>query len=78
MLAWPLARQHGVGCAMFLLLDVPAALVWTAIWVGIGWLLGERWAAAPDDLRWVGLALAAALAISLLALWRRRRRLAVP
>jgi membrane protein DedA with SNARE-associated domain len=75
MLAWPLARDHGIRYPTFLLLDVPAALAWTAIWVGAGWLLGHRWADASDELRWIAaaLALAAALAFTLLTLWHRRR-----
>jgi membrane protein DedA with SNARE-associated domain len=75
MLAWPLARGHGVSYPVFLLLDVPAATAWTAIWVGGGWLVGERWAAASDELRWAGAGVAAVLTVGgvLVVLWRRRR-----
>ena len=75
VLAWPLARDHGVGYATFLALDVAAALAWTAIWVGLGWLLGARWAEAPAEIRWISVALAIAAAASfLVARWWRRRR----
>ena len=75
VLAWPLARDHGVGYATFLALDVAAALAWTAIWVGLGWLLGGRWAEAPAEIRWISVALAIAAAASfLVARWWRRRR----
>jgi membrane protein DedA with SNARE-associated domain len=80
VLAWPLARDHGVGYAMFLALDVAAALAWTAIWVGLGWLLGARWAEAPAEIRWISVALAITAAASFLVArwWRRRRRRPAP
>jgi membrane protein DedA with SNARE-associated domain len=76
VLAWPLARENGVGYVTFLALDLLAALVWTAIWVGLGWLLGSRWAEAPAEIRWISAGLAvAAVAIFLVARrWRRRRQ----
>ena len=75
VLAWPLARDHGVRYPTFLALEVPAALVWTAVWVGLGWLLGAHWADAPVEARWVGagLAVAGGLAFLLVRLWRRSR-----
>jgi membrane protein DedA with SNARE-associated domain len=72
--AWPLARRHGVGYLMFLALDVPAALAWTAVWVGLGWLLGARWADAPDEARWVGVGLVVVAAATMVAVRLRRRR----
>ena len=76
VLAWPLARENGVGYVTFLALDVLAALVWTSIWVGLGWLLGSGWAEAPAEIRWISAGLAvAAVAIFLVARrWRRRRQ----
>jgi membrane protein DedA with SNARE-associated domain len=75
LLAWPLARQHGVGYPTFLALDTAAALVWTSIWVGLGWFLGDRWANASTEARWVGVALGAIATLAFLGfqLWRRLR-----
>lgn len=42
-LAWPVAAARGVGYAKFLLLDLVAASLWTSLWVGMGWMVGERW-----------------------------------
>jgi membrane protein DedA with SNARE-associated domain len=74
VLAWPLARDHGVRYPLFLALDVPAALAWTSIWVGLGWFLGDRWSQASAEARWVGLALGAAGTLALgFQVWRRLR-----
>jgi membrane protein DedA with SNARE-associated domain len=76
IVAWPLARDHGLGYPAFLALDVPAALVWSSTWVGLGWFLGGRWAEATDETRWLGgaMALVAAVVFTSVVLWRRRRR----
>ena len=76
VLAWPMARGHGVSYPLFLALDLVAALVWTSIWVGLGWFLGDRWSQASAEARWVGLALGAAGALALVGfqVWRRRQR----
>jgi membrane protein DedA with SNARE-associated domain len=75
LLAWPLARQHGVRYPTFLALDVAAALAWTSTWVGLGWFLGDRWANASAEARWVGVALGAAATLVFLGfqVWRRFR-----
>jgi membrane protein DedA with SNARE-associated domain len=75
VLAWPPAREHGLGYATFLLLELPAALAWTALWVGLGWLLGAQWRAASAEVQWasVGLLVAAAAAVLATRFWRRRR-----
>ncbi len=75
VLAWPLARDHGVRYLTFVALEVPAALLWTVLWVGLGWLLGARWADAPAEARWVsvGVAFAGALAFFSYRAWRRLR-----
>lgn len=76
VLTWPLAREHGVGYASFVALEVPAALAWTTIWVGLGWLLGERWAqASSSEARWLGLGVGALVVLAFVGrrLWRRRR-----
>jgi membrane protein DedA with SNARE-associated domain len=79
VLAWPLAREHGVGYATFLAFELPSALVWTSIWVGLGWLLGERWSQASSEARWLGggvasLVLLAVLLVRLVRRYRARRR----
>jgi membrane protein DedA with SNARE-associated domain len=76
LLAWPLARQHGVRYPTFLALDAVAAVVWTSIWVGVGWFLGDRWASASAEARWVGVAFGAIATLAFLGfqLWRRLRR----
>jgi membrane protein DedA with SNARE-associated domain len=75
LLAWPLARQHGVGYPTFLALDTVAALVWTSIWVGLGWFLGDRWANASTEARWVGVSIGAIATLAFVGfqLWRRFR-----
>jgi membrane protein DedA with SNARE-associated domain len=76
ILTWPLVRGHGVGYPTFLALDLVAALAWTSIWVGLGWLLGDRWANASAEARWVGVALGIAGALTFLGfqIWRRLRQ----
>jgi membrane protein DedA with SNARE-associated domain len=76
MLTWPLARQHGVRYPTFLVLDLVAALAWTSTWVGLGWFLGDRWANASAEARWVGVALGIAGVLAFLGfqIWRRVRQ----
>jgi len=73
LLAWPLAREHGVGYGAFLLFDVAGALLWSGLWVGLGWLLG--WRAASGEMAWVGPAVLVAGLLGLFGarLWRRVR-----
>jgi membrane protein DedA with SNARE-associated domain len=75
LLAWPLARDHGIGYGAFLLYDVAGALSWSVLWVGIGWLVGERWRAVADHMVWLGPAVLVAGVLALLVprLWRRAR-----
>ena len=70
-----LARPHGVGYPTFLAFDVIGSLVWSSVWVGLGWLLGDYALEAAADAGWVGLVIAGAgVAIVLtLRLWRRVR-----
>jgi len=79
MLAWPLARSHGVDYPRFVLADVAGALAWSTLWIGVGWLLGERWPDAAGEARWVGPAMMTAVVATALSvrLWRRRRQRAV-
>lgn len=75
VLAWPLARDHGIRYPTFVALEVPAALVWTGTWVGLGWLFGAHWAEASAEARWVSVSLAGvgALAFVVFRLWQRVR-----
>ena len=76
VLTWPLARAHGVRYATFVALDVPVAIVWTAKWVVLGWLFGERWKqATTTEAWWLGGGVVALVLIAFVArrLWRRRR-----
>jgi len=77
LLAWPLARPHGVGYTTFLLFDAIGSLLWSSVWVGLGWLLGEHALGAAGDAGWVGLAIAGAGVVVVLSLrvWRRLRLL---
>ena len=75
LLAWPLARPHGVGYPTFLLFDVVGAVLWATVWVGLGWFLGERALDAAAGAGWIGLAMAAAgvTVVFSVRLWRRAR-----
>jgi membrane protein DedA with SNARE-associated domain len=75
LLAWPLARPHGVGYPTFLVADALGSLAWSGVWVGLGWLLGDYALEAAVDAGWVGVALAGAgiAIIVTLRLWRRAR-----
>jgi len=76
LLAWPLARPHGVGYPTFLLFDAIGALVWSAVWVGLGWFLGEAALDAAGDAGWIGVAMVGAglLVFVGVRMWRRVRR----
>jgi membrane protein DedA with SNARE-associated domain len=75
LLAWPLARPHGVKYPTFLLFDAIGSLLWSAVWVGLGWLLGEHALDVAGEAGWVGFAMAAAgiVAVVSVRLWRRAR-----
>jgi len=75
VVAWPLAREHGVTYPTFLALDVLAALAWTTKWAGLGWLLGAHWSEASAEVRWGTLALGVVGVLVYVAvrLWRRAR-----
>ena len=76
LLAWPLARPHGVGYPTFLLFDVIGSLLWSSVWVGLGWFLGEQALDAAGDAGWIGLAMVAAgiVVVVSVRLWRRARQ----
>src|SRR6267143_3427866 len=37
VVAWPMLARNGLGWTRFTALDAVGALVWSAIWVGLGW-----------------------------------------
>ena len=74
---WPLLLRRGLGWPRFVALDGVGAVVWSAIWVGLGWIVGDQWQDAVQTVSgWLVLAGAvAALAVAgPLALWAWRRR----
>jgi membrane protein DedA with SNARE-associated domain len=77
--AWPLLVRRGLRWPRFVAFDAVGALVWSAIWVGLGWIVGDQWHDAAQTVSgWLvlaGVVVMASLA-SLLALraWRRRAR----
>lgn len=76
VLAWPLARKSGVGYARFLLYDAAGAVLWTATWVLIGWLVGDRWESVVASVGgWmVAILIAAAAVLAAVVMFRRRAR----
>ena len=77
VVAWPALVRNGIGWPRFVALDAVGAFVWSAIWVGLGWVVGDHWQdAAQSASGWLVLAgavfvvgLAGPLA---LRAWRRR------
>jgi membrane protein DedA with SNARE-associated domain len=79
LVAWPVLVRNGLSWPRFLILDALGAFVWSSIWVGLGWIVGERWQeAAQSASGW--LAITAAVVVIALAgpvalrVWRRRTR----
>ena len=79
VVAWPVLVRNGLRWPRFLALDALGAFVWSTIWVGLGWIVGDQWQdAAQTASGW----LAAAAAVLIVALagplalrgWRRRAR----
>ena len=60
----------------FALYDAAASLLWSAVWVGLGWFLGEHALDAVGDAGWIGFAVVGAgiVAVLGLRLWRRARQ----
>ena len=79
VVAWPMLVRNGLGWPRFAALDAVGAVVWSAIWVGLGWIVGDQWQdAAQSASGWLLIAgavfvvgLAGPLA---LRAWRRRAR----
>ncbi|HEY3099126.1 MAG TPA: hypothetical protein VGL14_09470 [Methylomirabilota bacterium] len=76
---WPLLVRRGLRWPRFVAFDAVGALVWSAIWVGLGWIVGDQWQDAAQTVSgWLMLAGAVVL-VSLAGLlavraWRRRAR----
>jgi membrane protein DedA with SNARE-associated domain len=79
VVAWPMLVRGGLGWARFTALDAVGATLWAAIWVGLGWIVGDQWQQAAQSVSgWLfvaGAVLALAVVASLaLRAWRRRAR----
>ena len=79
LVAWPVLVRNGLSWPRFVILDALGAFVWSTIWVGLGWIVGEQWQDAAQSVSgW--LAVAAAVVVVTLAgpvalrVWRRRAR----
>jgi membrane protein DedA with SNARE-associated domain len=73
-----LAASGGFGYARFLAYDVAGAVLWTALWVLAGYIVGDHWQALAERVGGLGLALtalvlAAVAAVVVARLWPRRR-----
>jgi membrane protein DedA with SNARE-associated domain len=79
VVVWPTLVRNGLGRARFTALDAVGALVWSGLWVGLGFMVGDRWQDAAQSVSgWLTLAalvLAGGLAAPLaLRAWRRHAR----
>jgi membrane protein DedA with SNARE-associated domain len=76
---WPLLVRNGLRWPRFVAADVGGAAVWSSLWVGLGWFVGDQWRdTAQSAGGWLALAgavfgvgLAGSLALHV---WRRRAR----
>ena len=48
--AWPLLVRRGLRWTHFVALDAVGALVWSAIWIGLGWIVGDQWQDAAQTI----------------------------
>src|SRR5207245_380707 len=79
VVTWPMLVRNGLGWPRFAALDAVGAVVWSAIWVGLGWIVGDQWQdAAQSASGWLligGAVFVVGLAGPLaLRAWRRRAR----
>jgi membrane protein DedA with SNARE-associated domain len=73
--AWPLARKSGIGYALFLVYDAVGAVLWTATWVLLGWLMGDRWESVLNTVGgWIAALLGASALMAAVLVLRARRR----
>jgi len=76
--AWPMASAHGITYARFLAWDLIAALLWSAAFVVLGWIVGDQWGAVMERFGGVTLVLSALVVVAVaglfgVRLWRRAR-----
>jgi membrane protein DedA with SNARE-associated domain len=79
VVGWPALARHGLGWPRFVALDAVGALAWSAIWVGLGWIVGDQWRDAAQTVTgWMTLAgvvfLSGLAAPFAMRAWRRRAR----
>ena len=76
---WPVLVDNGLRWPRFVAADVVGAVVWSSLWVGLGWIVGDQWRdTAQSAGGWLTLA-GAVFGIGLagsfaLHVWRRRTR----
>ncbi len=78
LFATPLAGTGALGYPRFLAYEIVGALLWSATFIGLGYVLGDHWGAVAAQWQGAGLAIAAlfvatAAATVAIRLWRRRR-----
>jgi membrane protein DedA with SNARE-associated domain len=49
ILTFPLAAQSGIAYPRFLFFDLVGAIVWTAVWVLLGYAVGDQWREVADS-----------------------------
>ena len=77
LVAWPVLARNGLRWPRFVAFDALGAAVWSSIWLGIGWIVGDQWEHAVQSASgW--LLLAGAIVVLGMAgplaqrVWRRR------
>src|SRR5207253_855981 len=63
-----LAGARGVALTTFVLFDAMGSLLWSTVWVGLGWALGDHALDAAGDAGRVGIAMAGAGVVVVLSL----------
>jgi membrane protein DedA with SNARE-associated domain len=70
------AGMSDLEAPQFMLFAYGGALLWSGSFIGLGYLLGERWHAVEENVEkyLIGLSIAAVIAIVAYLVWRKRRR----
>jgi len=79
LVAWPVLVRNGLSWPSFVALDALGAFVWSTIWVGLGWIVGDQWQDAAQSASGWLVAVAVVLVVAFagplaLRVWRRRAR----